>query len=446
MPPIPPEQLERIQIIRGAHLDAIDEALDTVDEAIAADARRTMARIRKSGYNPGVIRRETRRLARRNNDRVRQAVAQQVQHAALLGERVGEVITAFSIAERLKGPDVPVFVPPSAVKRAQELGSVGSEAALTRVSLARLRTPMEVSEALRKHGGNAGKIPIRGSGPGVTQLRTFRKAGQIKDASEIGLSARLHGSAAKNVASTEKAVNNIIRAGTNYDKAQKDLIREVADAGETLGARQRIPAHIKRLEKAGRELRILETGPKSAYNREQYDRTKREWDRAIKAIERKALQQVDKRGGTRELLQIVQKQGTKGLDKALQRWTDEKQRYNADRIVSTESSAAYRAREYNGVKDKKYVTGAYWRLNRGARRKYVKRVKPRKKSKKGMAGMRCVCEGLADQLYPKAVIKDYPRMGHPYCNCFWEYVYDREKMFSEPLTEADVEWYRNLPD
>jgi hypothetical protein len=462
--PIPQHLRERLETVRALHLDALDEGLDLLDDEIAAAGREAIRKIRESGYKPAVIRHETRRLLKGNNRRVRRWVAEQVTDAASAADQVADYMRAWSVSKRLR--DLPTSkiigpIAPSDVIKAQQQGTSAVEAALARVKRARLRTPAEQDAALRAYGGRSGqlprtpkKVPQSARGPvksGLPQLREDKARGLIKSNKQIGLSRRLHGSAARNVHTTERAVGRIVREGQRLDLAGKTIIHEVERGGDALSVNRRLTKPLERFQKAGRRLNELsldksDTPAARAARR----KARREYNQAFGRIKRDASRLVDKRGGSKEFIQTIKKHGHKATDSALDRWLGEKQRSHAERIARTETSAAYRDREYEGVKNKKYVTGAIWRLNIGARRQYTRRKKiPRKGKSKGR---RCVCEGYAGQFFSKSAIggtdggDGLSRMGHPNCLCWWEWVYSVRGLAKEPLTDADLEWYRNLPD
>jgi hypothetical protein len=83
-----------------------------------------------------------------------------------------------------------------------------------------------------------------------------------------------------------------------------------------------------------------------------------------------------------ELLQDIEKWGPAQVDKAVEKWTYWKQRYNAERIIRTETATAYRQRQVASDKARPWIIGYRWVLNRGLHRKFVAR-KPGKLKKFG---------------------------------------------------------------
>jgi len=180
------------------------------------------------------------------------------------------------------------------------------------------------------------------------------------------------------------------------------------------------------------------------------------FDAEFSKIRKVAAKLVDSRGGYQEMLQIIEKQGVQGMDKALSRWLDEKQASHAERIVETETSGAYRAREYEQHANKPYITGFYWRRNPGMASLDKKRKKDigmsrrmrrgGKNGKRKTKGRPCnVCPSLADNFFPVEYARDYPRGAHPHCRCWYEWVYNTGARGDMPVTQDDLDWFDALP-
>ena len=439
--PIPADVIARRNEIRDAQIDAVEEAAEKLDERLGAAAHESIQRIKASGYKAAVIRQEVKRIVANTKSEVAKVVAEQIQDAALYADRADEVIRAWEIKTRLNAGSIGEAISPSEVRRARAGSKVGSEAAIARERVAALRTPMKASEALRKFGADAGKKPIDPRFTGDKAIQTVRKMDPtaIKSASEVSLSRRLHGASAANLDDVNRAIGRVIRESTNYDAAQKVLIKDAQ-----LGGKVKLTKPLENLRDAGRRLAKASAGG----DQEALRKATKEWDRQFRGIEKLASRLKDERSGYRELLQDLRGAKVKNLDNALDKWLSQKQRYNANRIVNTEAAAAYRARELKLNEGKKYITGAYWRLNTGARRGFVKRIKPTlkpSKSKSWKKGNRCICEMMAGEFFSMAAIRDYPRMGHPHCLCFWEWTYDRSELVNGEVTKADLDWYNSLP-
>lgn len=455
--PFPQTQIARMEELRGLHLDALDETLDDLDDELRRSARVAIRKIKKSGYQRSVVLLETNRVTRLANDATAQHVAESIRDAAFMADRSIELIRAWEFAGRIKELPVdaegkPLLVTDSQLARARAFSSQGlvvdAEAAFAREKRARLRTAAEQREAYRKYGARSGYRPrYTPKTEGVEILTADRKAGQIKSSREIGLSRRLHGAAADNTRTTRRAISRSLREADNMNKAGRDLVRAMRKPGVSeLGQNQALTKPLRRLQSAGRRLTALGASGDATARRE----ARREFNAAFARIKREAQKRIDRRGGYAELIQIVEKRGVVGVNRALSRWLDEKQRFNAERITETETQAAYRAREYEQVSKLRYVTHFIWHLNRASRRKYVRRTKPRPIRRKGKKGgkktRRCVCETYDGQKFPIEVAKDYPRGGHPFCRCWYEYIFNTGKSFRREVSQQDLEWFDGLPD
>jgi hypothetical protein len=440
--PIPSDVTARMNEIREAQLDALEDAAYRLDEALGKAARVSIARIKAADYKPAVIRREVKWICAHTNSQVRRVVAEQIQDAALYADRAADVMRAWEIRTRLAadGGKVADAISPSQVRRARVASKYGSNAEVSRRMVADLRLPKDADQAFKEFGATAGKKPLDPKFTGDKLIQTVRAEDKkiIKSAPEISLSERLHGANASNMKDVNRAIGRVIRETEGYDHAQRVLIREAR-----LGGDVSLTKPLERMNEAGKRLARASAGG----DPEAIRIARKKWDKEYRRIEKIASNLKDERGGYRELLQDLKGAKVEKLDSALDKWLSQKQRYNANRIVNTEAAAAHRAREYKQQSKKPYITGAYWRLNAGARRGFVKRIKPTlKSSKKWKEGRRCICEHLAGEFFSMAAIRDYPRMGHPHCQCWWEWSYDRKELINGPVTQADVDWYNALPD
>ena len=284
-------------------------------------------------------------------------------------------------------------------------------------------------------------------------MAKLRKAKLVRSSPEIGLSTRLHGSAALNVDLTNQAVGTAIREASNMNKAGRDIIRTVQQGGNQISVNRRLTKPLMRLKRAGRKLQLL------SVNKGDPDALKaatKAFDKEFRKIRGIASKLVDSRGGYQEMIQIIEKQGVRGMDKALGRWLDEKQASHAERIAETETAGAYRAREYEQHANKPYIVGFWWRRNPGMvsldnkRRNDISHA--RKNRRRGRNGKRktkgrpCrVCPALADLRFPVEYARDYPRGAHPNCRCWYEWIYDTAKRDAMPITAEDVAWFESLP-
>jgi hypothetical protein len=208
-----------------------------------------------------------------------------------------------------------------------------------------------------------------------------------------------------------------------------------------------------KLRRAGKRLQLL------SVNKADPDALKaatRAFNAEFRKVRGIAAKLVDSRGGYQEMIQIINKQGVAGMDKALTRWLDEKQAYHAERIAETETAGAYRAREYQQHANKPYIVGFWWRRNPGMarldmrRRKDIRRVRRQSRggrnAKRKVKGQPCrVCPSLADLRFPVEYAREYPRGAHPNCRCWYEWIYDTAARDRMPITQDDLDWYEALP-
>ena len=82
----PATQVQRMEEIRGLHLDALDETLDDLSDDISAISRKAIASIKKSGYKPEVIRREARKVANASNGLTAAYLATAIKQAATMAD------------------------------------------------------------------------------------------------------------------------------------------------------------------------------------------------------------------------------------------------------------------------------------------------------------------------------------------------------------------------
>lgn len=454
---IPEAQAVRIRQVQDTFWSALDDSLDELDASVAKRFRKSMAKIRASGFNEAVIRRETKAILRHTNDVTTQLLAGQVQAAAEYAQRAADVTRAWQIAGRLKEGVSHLNVSASAYARANRPGVAGidAQAAVARIKFARLRTPRAANAAFARYGARVQLADYNGPmTSGMRVLKKLRAMGLVKRSQEIGLSARLHGSLAYNTKLTEKAIGTAIREAHGLNKAARDLVNVSKQAGEPLSVKAKLTGPLKRLQQAGRNLQHL------SINQGDPDAIKEataEFNRKFETVKRAAGKLVDSRGGYKEFIQIAEKQGVDGMDKALSRWLDEKQASHAERIIETETAAAYRAREYAQHVGKPYVVGFWWRRNPGMasldkrRRKDALRVRRSlragRKAKRKVAGAPCrVCPELADKRFPVEYAREFPRGAHPNCRCWYEWIYNTGALANSPLTQADLDWYAALPD
>ena len=377
----PPEVVARARAMRDLWMDQLEDAIDEMASDMSAVARRSIAMVKEGNYSAAAVRRATDYALSRGDRVMGRYLADQIREGADAADRVDRVYRAWDTAG---------MGTPSAVVTAAEAAGAIEGAGVSAQAAVDL-------EATKPLAGAVVRVPA-GMPKGAAELLPSR---------QVRLSGKLHRAA--DMQKIRSGVSAAVREGRALEKTARDLIA----GAPKLGAGQSLPQGLERVVKAAKSL-----DPKA-------------FKRAVAAVEKYAQRIVDPatgtralkdaRGGYAEALQILKRGGPEATDKAMERWLDEKQRYNADRIVRTEAAASYRAREGQQIKKNDRIVGLIWRLSKGARKGYVSRTKVPKRGKS--AGRRCICEAMADQTFPKEVLEEYPRGGHPHCMCFFERVY-----------------------
>jgi hypothetical protein len=245
------------------------------------------------------------------------------------------------------------------------------------------------------------------------------------------MSEFLHSESIELREATKKSVARSLREYRNADLAGKDLVQTARRMGSELGDQATVPKKLDTYMNSLKRLRGSDTLPV----REQLELAA-ESRKARKDLEKYLTRIKDGRAGYREALQIIENQGTAGVEKALERWISEKQRYHAERITRTEMAAQHRMRQINQWKREGRVIGVIWTLNGGSRKSYVGRTPVPKTGKS--AGRRCACEANAGQLFTLEYAESHPRLGHPHCRCFWVPCYSQPVGAAAPANEARV--------
>jgi hypothetical protein len=397
---------------------AAEEAVDALDAENRAEAQAALDRIRSAGYSADVVEAEAAVLWRRHGLRLASVLVRQVGDAARMADRVAAEQTAGA-----RG----TYAPASRTRGLQGGARASVEAAISGSVDAPLVAP----------GTAVRPPPAALRTPGGKLLESL--AGPQKP--EVALSERLHGSVARAQSEAMQAIRRVVTEGHSLDASGKALILEVRKAGAgEFGQGQRVPKLLRDLRQSGNRLAQLGTAQGTPAHRAATLAWKRDMARLDRHVygregaggRRITLQHgdlpdylghakgglADTRGAYAELRQILQAKGPAAMDRAIGRWTAEKQRENAERIIRTEVAAAYRARQVRQWRASGAILGVVWRLNQGSRRRYVARVPVRRSGPH--AGRRCICESMAGHLMSLDEAAQWPRMGHPHCACWWE--------------------------
>jgi len=395
---MPEDQLERIRMVRDAQMRHISEAVGDMAEDLQADVDAMIARMRRGGWDAKVIRREAKRFAKRHEGRLAEVVAEQVADAATLAERYAEVVASFAKPVELVAASTASF-------------QVREGAAMTRASLAQeaLLAKPSVERVARTEGEKL--------------LRRY-----VKPWRDVRpLSVRLHGQAAATAREVTTQALAAVRDAKTLSASSSDLIRAVRAAGKgEIAQGGNIPAVLRKLEKAG-----------TALNRRGGPEALKEWNQARREL-RRYMGRLDEggRAHTRalEILQQTRADSAKGIERAVQRYAGDKQRYASERIIRTEEAAAFKSQQILDDAKVPAIVAYIWRMNRGGRQKYVSRTPASKQlsgSGKGKgARVRCVCESLNGRKLDAEEVRgaDARLIAHPHCMCWLEPVFDKTKM------------------
>lgn len=409
------EQIARARELSSIHLEAIEAAIAKQDEELARLARQAIGRIKASGYDPRVTKQTISQLFRDRSDVLSQRVTAAISDAAALPERVEAVARAHGLegvrpivtgAEIAEGR-----VAAKQVERAAMAAEVpGTGSTLTRAT----ERPATRAERILNRVAPAGK--------------------------QASFSESLHGDTKALTEGSQRAIGRAIREMINADAAGKALIQATSEAGGMLGAKQRVPKLLQEYVDALRRIdRVASLSPDEArIAHAELEATRRKLDRYVSGL-------AERRGGYLEFRQIIDAKGPAGVDRALERWLSEKQRYNAERIMRTETAAARRIAEHEKRKDNPLLIGYVWRLSTRSRKGFEHRTSPTMKPPKGIHGRRdgggtrgrCMCEFMAGRVFGRDLPEKWPRGAHPQCLCWYEPIFNG--LAPKDVTERDLE-------
>jgi hypothetical protein len=132
---------------------------------------------------------------------------------------------------------------------------------------------------------------------------------------------------------------------------------------------------------------------------------------------------------------------------AIEKWAHQKQRYQAERILETEQHAAFRSRQVEQGERKPWIIGYKWHMNSGRHRKWLytkpgrhrKSAESRKNPK--LKGKHCICEVMDGEVVSVEEYKErWIAGGHPHCCCYFEEVFDLDKMAEAGETAEETAW------
>lgn len=437
---LPALQRDRIAKIRARMLRGIQKAIDKHARQLRRDADQAIQAIIRSNYDPKTIKYQCALFTAGDYKRLRRALAAQIEDAASLADRTDEVIRHYGITERLRRHGlVDADNVPELIQGYQyhfltgSGGEAAAESAVAREVLAARNRPSPGWEAQTEGD------------------RLIKQSRQIKPWRQVRKTSRkLHGNEVATRQDLTRQVIGAAREARGLDYASRELIRELERKGQVFAKNERIPKLVDELEQAASNLVQRADDPVA----------KAEW-RATRRKIREYLRTLKEHGRVQgawvELLQDTHRKGPEYFEQAAEKFLYWKRRYSAERLLDHETQTAYRARDALNAEKRDWIVGAYWRLNRGFHARWVARLKrnlhkghrkmrvrrggKRRRGRSG--GVNCVCEGLADKRFSKEATLEYPNMGHPHCSCYWDWIYDRAKLFSAPISSEESDWYRS---
>jgi hypothetical protein len=438
---LPPNEAERVALLRDELLDAVTSAVDDLAPELAADTERAIERIAASGYKRSVIKKQVAMLMAAHYGRVSSAIGSLIEQATGLNARYRSLVDK-RIASEVTGRPVRVF-------------SSSEAAHIVRSAKATVRQALS-GQAARSIRDMPATTP---AGRAMAQhVKPWSKA--------YSLSKRLH---PRQVAASKEITRNVVASiseSRQLQMASSDLIRAVraSGAGEVAKGGAKISKLMRRFESAGKALAERGSPVDVA-----------EWN-ATRAQIKKYIPRLAEGGRVRmNLLELLQKteDGASMLKKAkphkvtyhskyyqklitktvkgrpvnervdaiMRHHAADKQRASAETIIQTETAVAQKESQIAEDEASGFVVGYIWRLMRAERKLFEKRVKPNrrfkilgKRGRKRTRRGRCICEYLDGKRISIEEAKRRP-IGHPNCMCWLEPVFSDKAM-----TVAGDEW------
>ncbi len=362
---VPSTQDARIKVIRKAHLDSILEAVRSINVGMAASVREAIDRISRGGWTQFAVRREMRALYQVYGSRVQRQLVDLVADAADFGSQYADRLVRFGVTDAQT-------IPPSAIKWALTAGSGNSAAVI----------------ALIKSRSAGGRKAFSG---------------------RLTLSDRLHKMTTREAREVTTRTLRAIREGQSLGFASRELVR-----GGFAQDLENLPKLMRKVVRSARRMEGL-TGVDLSKDL----RALRRYASRLKAGGRMQAAYVE----LLDKLQGFDPKKTEGaqLNKALDGFVHQRQRYAAERVLRTEAETSFRQARLARDEGKTWLKGYIWRLQRG-----------------GSIG--CICESLNGKLMKPAEARAYAGGGHPDCSCTLEPVYDTQAMLSAPMTSAERAW------
>ena len=420
-------EIERVEQMRDAVMRHAQEAVEEMAPSIQRDAARAIDRIVKSKYNRRVVRRELKRLTDGHFRQIRSELASQLDDISRMVTRYQTDRRAWLLAHRKDADPSDDFV-----SRYRSYFEAAYGAPAVRAAL--------VSQIAKVRRRSVPSPRTAGEKVMAREMRPWRK--------EHSLSLRLHHANREAQRQIHSHVARMIREGRAFQDANELLLGAMKATGKSLGGRE-VPAYLRELERAGNALlKLQEPSKRDAAMHAEYEQARKRW----RAERRKLRRYADRlasggkvQNALIEVLQRTEKEAVGNLPRALEVYVGQKHQYIAERILETETQTAFRAMEAEEGAQTPGLVGYVWHLQRGARRDFAKRTKPRRiklrSGKRTRRKRRCVCEIMDGKKISVEYLQEYPQGGHPHCMCWFEPVYDRKLMRKAPITAAEDRWF-----
>jgi hypothetical protein len=429
MPPyteLPRKQSDQVADLRDALMKRSRDALVHLQPSIQADAEKAIDRIVQSGYDMHVVRRETSKLTRGYFRELRRELARAIEDAADLLGRYNEDLLKWEIEKRRKLLAEGAPIAPSRALFGIKHGEAMATAALL---------------------GSIADVPKRTFVP-KTEGDEIIKRELVPWRKRRKLSTRLHSAQINAERDAIRFTSRAIREGKAL-QANNDLILDLAKRGHTVGGAKKLPGYLTKFEQAGNKLMALQKpSPRDKAATREYEKALAEWRRQRAAVRRYADRLAEGGRVQNALIEVLQRtsdSNAKRMSSALDVFLNQKQSYNAERILDTEIHTSFRSAQAQRDITKPYIVAYIWRLQRDARRDFVKRTKPTRmklsSGRRTVKARRCVCEMLDGRRISKEAALMYPQGGHPFCRCFLEPVYSSKLMAQSPITAEEDRWY-----
>lgn len=315
---LPKSQQDRLHQIQLGMLVDVNNAIGEIDADLKKSVARLIISLARAKFAPNVVRRKIAALFRRHTTIFDKKALKLVKDAALYAERYMEELAHYGVLGRNLQPITPSEV-------AWYVSKKGKERAAATLAFA------------------------RGAPAGAPQMAFWDK---------LRLSQHIHKLTQVELETATTAVLRAMTEASSFGSASRELVRIVPG----IGAAQPTPQAVRTLiGKASHLARFSWLGSKDPDIRK------------VKQYLRRLAAGGRVGSAYAELVQDLER--GKLAEKAVEKWVYQKQRYAAERILDTETSAAFRMRQVEVGEKIPWLVGYRWRLNAGVHARF-RRTKP----------------------------------------------------------------------